>query len=784
MPSVGMRRTTRVFGVVKGADGARVLRSGRRIWPESGENKLNRRGNNNDGDDWLHNMIKCSSNKDNGWTTQTNSTKLQTKTNVSKLKKVRDTHSCVGVSIGCSKVTKKKKDDSRNKMFGLVYSRKRRRIDTVGGVKQDNLDSISRDNKMFGIHFSRRQRRRLAVKDDSDCFEPAALSVVIDHDGASCTRDTGLGLLSSFLHLVLGCMRKSNLSVPQLAAFLLTDSVCCAFASCGIRFLQDTPANRTGVCKIFRVESTVPVFSLDFPAAPFCFMYMHLRLAFIFKCLSLDPVNNSLEEDSYDEMMSESVSSSLVETDTLLQTDISGNKVSLHPSVRASKLSGRHGQYRNLLNSRGIQKRRTSFRRNRARNLSVVGNRANGALVSDLISSRKKGIPFSSVVSKDKLRRSARINPAENLKEASPARPMDSFSCSTNLLVIESDRCYRMVGATVTLEVSDLNEWVLAFKMNGLIKYSHLAQTSMRPCSFNRITHDVIWSGDENWKLEFPDRQHWLIFKDLYKKCSDRNVLTLASKAIPIPGVCEVSGYEYSCSLPFFRTDAYICSNSDEVARALAKSTANYDMDCEDEEWLKKFNSDFFVESEPQEHLSDERFELMIDAFERALYSSPDDFADEKAAVNICIDLGRREVVEAVYGYWMIKRKLRRGPLLRVFQLYQAKKAPLIPKPGLRKRRSFKRQASQIGRGKQPSMLQVMAAQHDAFEEQNALRKVEAAKASAKDSTEVAIVKRRQAQMLMENADLAVYRATMATRIAEAACLPTETDISETLLLD
>lgn len=39
-------------------------------------------------------------------------------------------------------------------------------------------------------------------------------------------------------------------------------------------------------------------------------------------------------------------------------------------------------------------------------------------------------------------------------------------------------------------------------------------------------------------------------------------------------------------------------------------------------------------------------------------------------------------------------------------QGHQSRKAPLVPKPALRKRRSFKRQGSQHGRGKQPGLLQ------------------------------------------------------------------------------
>lgn len=47
--------------------------------------------------------------------------------------------------------------------------------------------------------------------------------------------------------------------------------------------------------------------------------------------------------------------------------------------------------------------------------------------------------------------------------------------------------------------------------------------------------------------------------------------------------------------------------------------------------------------------------------------------------------------------------------------------------------------------------------------------KVEEAKASVNRHVELSIVKRQRAQLLMENADLATYKATMALRIADAA---------------
>ena len=69
-----------------------------------------------------------------------------------------------------------------------------------------------------------------------------------------------------------------------------------------------------------------------------------------------------------------------------------------------------------------------------------------------------------------------------------------------------------------------------------------------------------------------------------------------------------------------------------------------------------------------------------------------------------------------------------------------------------------------------------MAAHQLALEEKNAMRKIEEAKASANRSMELANLKRKRAQLLMENADMATYKATMIMRIAEAAQVAESTD--------
>lgn len=77
-----------------------------------------------------------------------------------------------------------------------------------------------------------------------------------------------------------------------------------------------------------------------------------------------------------------------------------------------------------------------------------------------------------------------------------------------------------------------------------------------------------------------------------------------------------------------------------------------------------------------------------------------------------------------------------------------------------------------------------MVTQQDALEEQNAMLRVEEAKASAKRSLEAAVLKRQRAQLLMQNADLATYKATMAMRIAEAAQVGESADAAADHFLD
>ncbi|KHN42245.1 hypothetical protein glysoja_049534 [Glycine soja] len=578
----------------------------------------------------------------------------------------------------------------------------------------------------------------------------------------------------------------------------MSEAIHGAFASQGMQFVKGPTVVNTGICQFFGVTGTVPAFSVDFSAVSPCFEYlqyaMFLKSMFRSFFLVHNPINVPSDEDiESDDDLLEYQNEQQISSDTFkrepseivtVTSDVIeiNDKQSLHSSVKVTtRAAGRNGQYKNMLNSRGIQKRRSSLRKRKARSPSMVSLRRNGAVASDLTGGRKSNCQLSVVTSSRKLRSMANGSPTGSLKEASSAivdskERLGSSSCYANLLVSEIDQCCRLEGAIVTLEWSSPKEWLFTVKKDGLTRCTFRAEKVMRPFSTNRFTHAVVYSLDNGWKLEFTNRQDWNVFKDLYKKCSDRNIPATAAKVIPVPGVREVSSYAESNCFPYHRPDTYISASGDELTRVMTRATANYDMDSEDEEWLKKFN-------EFQEHVSEDNFELIIDALEKVYYYNPDDSFDEKSAANGCQDLGSKEVVEAVYNYWMRKRKLKRSFLLRVFQGHQSKRAPLIPKPLLRKRRSFKRQPSQFSRGNQPSVLKAFAAEQDAMEE-NAMLKIEEAKANANMSMELAINKRKRAQCLAQNADLATYKATMLIRIAEAAMAAESLDDAAAYFLD
>ncbi|KAL8145959.1 hypothetical protein AgCh_003914 [Apium graveolens] len=280
---------------------------------------------------------------------------------------------------------------------------------------------------------------------------------------------------------------------------------------------------------------------------------------------------------------------------------------------------------------------------------------------------------------------------------------IDTSTCFANILVIELDRCYREEGATFNLVKSDPNQWFVAIEKDGTRRYDVMVQPVMKTCSFNRITHAVIWTCDSGWRLEFPNRRDWLIFKELYKACAEHNIKSPKVYGIPVPGVHEVPSYGLSSRGSFKRPHSYITCKDDELTRALVKGTANYDLDCDDELWLDKFNNEFFQDKQidDDEHVSTVAFEQIINSFEKGLFCRQHDYSDVRVAVDLSMNLERKEVLEAVHNYWMRKRKQKKSALARVFQFYQQKETHVPAAVILGKKKSCTRQATRSGRGQQ-----------------------------------------------------------------------------------
>ncbi|KAK9056462.1 hypothetical protein SSX86_023823 [Deinandra increscens subsp. villosa] len=410
---------------------------------------------------------------------------------------------------------------------------------------------------------------------------------------------------------------------------------------------------------------------------------------------------------------------------------------------------------------RGIQKRRSSLRSRKQRNPSTFQHlNSSGGIVQD-------GVPFFPLKSNPEISKSIRKASYKELKELT--QDIDSASCNASILVIELDMCYREKGAVITMEMSGPKHWFLVVKRNGVERFKVETRDIMRPCFCNRVTHAIIWAGgDESWKLEFPNRQDWFIFKELYRECSERTIRVPDSLAsiIPVPQVTEVSGYADENYMPFKMPDLYISSKGDEVSRILEKSDPVYDMDSDDDEWLNKYNDGYH--SRVDEYI----FEKIIDAFERGIYCSPGDYLDVAKAVDRCLLLASKDILEAVHGYWMAKRKKKHSALVQAFEFYKPKKPEqLNVKAVLRKKRSFRRRGTQAGRGKQLTFLKAALYEKTktvAAEAENMTIKVEETEQAANRAEQDAIAKRQRAQLLMEVADLLTYKASIAVKIAEA----------------
>lgn len=178
-----MKRSTRAFGVVmKGSDSGRVLRSGRRLFPEQSVEEKTKRGN--VGDDWPKQPLPS---KETAVPPKTDESERA----VGKVKRVRN-------------------GDKVDRMYGIVYSRKRRRT-------------------------ARSSRLELYKKKREETVESgmgSVLSVVVK------PRARKNGIFSSLLVSVLRYMKRVTVTLPELLAFFMSEPIHAAFDSQGVKFLQ------------------------------------------------------------------------------------------------------------------------------------------------------------------------------------------------------------------------------------------------------------------------------------------------------------------------------------------------------------------------------------------------------------------------------------------------------------------------------------------------------------------------------------------------------------------
>ncbi|KAL6504039.1 hypothetical protein OROGR_025962 [Orobanche gracilis] len=741
MPSVGMRRSTRVFG-------ARVLRSGRRLWTEPHEGTKNARTENQ----WAE-LLEDSVGMGEDAGDARKEMRQENESNPPADIKMEE-H-----ALECDVEPEVKNAD---RMYGTVYRRKRKRV--VSGEIGPTED------KMCGKKFYRKQWRkksRVATLFEicSDVTEPVGrfceLAIVVNESSCGCG-----DWITCFLTVLLSYMTRVRIGVRTLSKYLLSEPIFDAYSSCGVLFLQDSTTTKNPcICIISESKSPIPLFFINFSAIPSFFVHMQTSMHLKSALLACLPVACSFDVHEKDEKVRDMADNaeeqhpvpSYTEHQDFIavESQVSSRiKVLPHsPSRSITKSPLRTLQSRNC---RTIKKRRSSMRRKRGRAPSSFRvQKAGGTLATEFMRIRQESLQLFSV--------------EKNVKELKCTFTQDVFSkgYSVNLLVTESDTCYREEGATITLESSSSEQSFLSVTKDAIRKYSLTPEKVMRPSWSNRYSHATIWGIDGGLKLEFFNNHNWLIFKELYKECYDRNMLLPVASVIPVPGVQEVPGTFNSNYEAYVRPDSYINVKDDELTRALVKKSAIYDMESDDEAWLAELNDELCNGEEVNECVMPESFELIIDALEKGFHCNPNENFDDQGVCGFCMHLERREVVEAIHNYWVKKRKQKRAALVKFFQLYQPRRIQVIAKSILRKKRSFKRQASKVGRGKQRPWLQV--SERVALEQQNNAHKLQEAKAAASRFEGLAILKRQKAQIRMANSDLATYKALAALRIAEAA---------------
>lgn len=697
----------------------------------------------------------------------------------------------------------------REKLFGAVYSRKRKRNSIVKIPNSDNL-SINR----YGIVYEKRKRK--VAKEVSSSLEEKeeiwGLKKFGDKLGLSESEISSEAEKRS--DLVLGVIVEScaGLNSDRFQRFLLTmmkariefcDLVLCVcfgtishvFSMNGMHFLplkQQINCNYVGnivpgcgICMIYGDRNFIPLLSVDYASLPYYFMYLHENIFLassyfpsFLRDKHLVPVHeNSLMIVPYQTVTdcNDAVEKRYVET-PLRSIKESSEQISRSLAIVNGFKPKKYRRKRSVLKNSNSLNRSFSMmtsryglsRSKRDFPLGHINVKPLNSCLSDLFHGKDHdGSLNPQSCQSMKKSSSMRSSPNKKIKEMRFAleelrQNIDSTCCRANLLVCDSEKCWRESGVQVTMEMSNSHEWFISVKKDGITQFMHKPQ-DLRQCVVNRFTHAYMWSGEDRWKLEFQEKWDWHIFKILHIECRDRNSQD-AMKVIPVPGVREVLDYENNVVSSFVRPNVYIHVATDEVERALDSKTSYYDMDFADEEWLQALNSRLDVVNDSSSFVTEENFERIIFALEKMSYSCMDDIPDKETAVELCKEMASRSMVSAIYDYWIQKRRKKSVPLVKVFQGPPTKKTSWLQKP-FRKKRSFKRQ--RIHAERSDSNLYVRSKPERSHADEESIKKVQEAKEAADKAADIAIKLRARAQQLMANADLATYRAAMALKIAE-----------------
>ncbi|KAL9176926.1 hypothetical protein ABFS82_01G026000 [Erythranthe guttata] len=284
----------------------------------------------------------------------------------------------------------------------------------------------------------------------------------------------------------------------------------------------------------------------------------------------------------------------------------------------------------------------------------------------DYDSSAKRKMPSSRSLPCKRIRRASLKKTSDGSENNQ--KNLESVTSIANVLVTYGDKGWRECGAHIVLEVADQNEWRLAVKLSGVIKYSCKVKHILQPGSTNRYSHAMMWRGGKDWVLEFPDRSQWMLFKEMHEECYNRNMRAASVKNIPIPGVRLVEeSDDCGTEVPFVRSSKYFRQLQTDIEMAMDPTHILYDMDSEDELWLMENQN--FTGKQKSEEISEELLEKAIDIFEKVSYAQRRDNFSDAEIEEIVIGIGPVGAAKVIYEHWRQKREKLGMPLIRHLQV-------------------------------------------------------------------------------------------------------------------